>query len=102
MTKKKGRIKIWKSIKATLGTLKMVKHPDKRYLFGFIECDTIFSGDFSTYGIVHTISNVLKLITILLLVSPNVNWWVKIGAMALNGLMLWYNVDTKEMIIKLW
>lgn len=77
---------------------------ERRKLFGFLECDTIFSGDFTREGKIHTVENLCRVIGALCLFFAGAKdiWWLGLIGIPLIGVVLRSTPDQTHIDVKVW
>lgn len=76
--------------------------PPKKKLFGFLECDTIFSGDFTRDGKIHTLENLVRGIGVLLLILFDNIYAICCGIVLVGFTAIPAIDDENKVDLKLW
>jgi hypothetical protein len=69
-----------------------------------LDCDTIFSGDWSAEGKVHTLENLFRVIGggSLFLAGMYDKWWLALIGVPLIGIVLRLTPDRKHLDLRMW
>ena len=84
--------------------MELINMGKKKKLFGILTCDTIFSGDFSKDGKLHTIENAVRFISVLGIVigTMKLNLWIIIPSIIGIGFNIRPKYMKPEYEYKLW